>query len=335
MALKWRLVKLMPNILKPQTAYVIEYPEFAELADQQLDVFWPWSEIDVEKDKQALLTEMSEAEYHGIVTSLKLFTLYEIHVGRDYWSGKVMKKFNRPEIQRMAAAFCHVELNSHAPFYNQINRELGLDTLEFYNSYVDDPVLVERMDFIDSLVSDKDLILSLGGFSMVEGAILYSSFAFLKHFQANGKNKMMNVCRGINMSVIDENLHSVGGALLTKTLMQESNLTEEQWLEYQDKFYELSEKIRDHEFRIISMVFDKGRMENITETQMQHFVESRLNACLQQLGFKKLYDVKYNPIADWFYKGINDYQFNDFFSGIGREYQRNWVQTDFTWRQGE
>lgn len=318
-----------------QPAYVFEYPLFAELADQQLDVFWPWSEISVGKDKQVLLTEMTESEKHGVITALKLFTKYELIVGTEYWGGRVMKKFPRPEIQRMASAFCHVELNSHAPFYNEINKELGLDTEEFYNSYVDDETLLARMEFIDELVCSKDDALSLAAFSMVEGAVLYSSFAFLKHFQSNGKNKLTNICRGINMSVTDENLHSVGGAELCKQLLKEQERSKEEMEDFKNEVYALAETIKEHEFRIVEMFFEKGEMEGITETQMKHFVESRINTCLQQLGFKKLYDVKYNPVADWFYKGINNYQFNDFFSGVGREYQRDWEADGFVWKQGE
>ncbi len=324
-------MKKKTKIQTYQPAYVFEYPEFADVADTQMDIFWPWTEIDVSKDKQDLLTEMSESEYHGVITALKLFTKYELFVGNEYWLTRVMKKFPRPEIQRMATAFGHVELNSHAPFYNEINKELGLDTEEFYNSYLEDPILKERMDFIDSLVASDDDVLSLAGFSMIEGAVLYSSFAYLKHFQSNGKNKIINVCRGINMSVTDENLHSVGGAALCNILVEESEYTEEQMEDFKEKVYKLAEQIKEHEFRISEMLFEKGNPEGITLTQMHHFIESRINVCLSQLNLPRLYKVTYNPIADWFYKGINNYQLNDFFTGVGREYQRNWNKRKFTW----
>src|SRR3546814_9244700 len=68
------------------------------------------------------------------------------------------------------------------------------------------------MEFIDSLVNQHDDLVSLGCFSLIEGAVLYSSFAFLKHFQTRGKNKLLNVVRGINFSVRDENLHCVAGS---------------------------------------------------------------------------------------------------------------------------
>jgi hypothetical protein len=48
-----------------------------------------------------------------------------------------------------------------------------------------------------------------------------------------------------------------------------------------------------------------------------------------------MYEVSYNPISEWFYKGINDYQFNDFFSGTGNQYHRNWDETAFVWKGKE
>ncbi len=321
---------MIANILKPETAYVFEYPQFNELADEQLTIFWPWNEIKVEKDKQDLLTNLTEAEYHAVVTTLKLFTKYELYVGNEYWTNRICRAFQRPEIQRMAICFANVELNSHAPFYAKINIELGLSTKEFYESYVNDPALAERMNFIQSLVDDPDLLISIAGFSMVEGSILYSNFAFLKHFQSNGKNLIPNIVRGINMSARDENLHAIGGALLFKTLLAETYpKNPPQYIE--DRIKELAKVIYEHEARIIDMIFEKGPIKGCIKEELQEFVKSRINLCLNNLGYKPLFKVTNNPIAEWFYLGINNYMMNDFFQGVGREYRRGWNALGFVW----
>lgn len=187
------------------------------------------------------------------------------------------------------------------------------------------------MDFIEGIVASEDKLESLGVFSMIEGAVLYSSFAFLKHFQSQTKNKLLNVVRGINFSVRDESLHAEGGAWLYNQLKSELNLSDEELKKLENKIIEAAHTIREHEFRIIDMIFEKGNIEGITKVQMQHFVESRINLCLKNLGISKLYEVSYNPIADWFYDGINAYQMNDFFTGIGNQYNRNWDEAAFTW----
>ena len=65
---------------------------------------------------------------------------------------------------------------------------------------------------------------------------------------------------------------------------------------------------------------------------MIKFVQSRVNLCLKELGFEKEYEVTSNPIAEWFYKSLSDFSFNDFFSSIGNEYQRDWDESNFVWK---
>lgn len=318
-----------------QEAYIFEYPEALAFADAQNSVFWPATEIKVEKDVQDIKVNNIEAETHAIITGLRLFTLYERVAGRDYWGNRVMKMFPKPCIQTMASCFSFFEINIHARFYNALNEALNINTEEFYLSYVDDPVLKERMAFVEGCVKDKDDLFSLAVFSMVEGAILYSSFAFFKHFQSEGKNKMVNVVAGIDFSLRDENIHSEGGAWLFNTLLKEKKdaglLSDEDVEALYNRINEAAHHIRLHEHRIIDMMFEKGPIQGITDVQMKHFVDSRLNICLQQLGMKNLYEVKYNPIAKWFYKNINSVKFHDFFVKVGNSYNRNWVASDFVW----
>ncbi len=323
-------MSIVANILKPETAYVFEYPQFNEIADEQLKIFWPWNEIKVEKDKQDLLTKLTEAEQHAVITTLKLFTKYELYVGNEYWTSRIAKQFQRPEIQRMATCFANVELNSHAPFYAKINIELGLSTKEFYEAYTNDPVLVDRMAFIQKLVDDSDNFISIAGFSMVEGAVLYSSFAFLKHFQSNGKNLIPNIIRGINMSARDENLHALASAQLFRILLEET-YPQEKPLYIKESALQIAQSIYEHEARIIDMLFEAGPIKGCDRFELQQFVKSRINHCLSNLGYQSIYDTEFNPIADWFYVGINNYMMNDFFQGIGREYRRGWNPLGFVW----
>ena len=321
-------------MLKPQPAYIIEYPQFTELAKTQNEIFWLADEIEVSKDVQDILVEMTEAESHGVITVLKLFTLYELLAGDEYWGGRIKETFDNPSVHMMANSFSFFEINVHAPFYNKLNEALNLNNEEFYLSYVDDPILKSRMDMVDNIVNDNDILTSIGSFSLIEGAVLYSSFAFLKHFQSQGKNKLLNVVRGINFSVRDENLHALGGAMLYKTLKQEKLAAGESPSYFElveDKIVEAAKSIYEHECRIVDMIFEKGKIQGITDLQMRHFIESRINICLKQLGIDPIFEVSYNPIADWFYKGINSYQFNDFFTGIGNQYNRNWDESKFTW----
>jgi len=321
----------MASIYDAPEGWIVKYPQFAALADEQMHTFWPWDEPEVENDIQDIRVSATEAEYKAIVDVLKLFTHYEMFAGDDYWAGRVMKNFKRPEIQRMASMFSAVEMNSHAPFYNRINELLYLDTEEFYTSWKSSDVLSNRMKFIGSCVSEKSDLISIGAFSFIEGAVLYSSFAFLKHFQSEkcGKDLMKNICRGINLSVADENAHAVGGALLFQELIKESSQDEVDAAHLIMK--DIAQTVYDHESEIVDMIFSHGDIRGITKENLKNFVAHRVNLCLENLGVEKIFDE--SPldgfIESWFYENISSVQFHDFFTGNGSEYNINWKEDRF------
>lgn len=315
----------MENYLVP----VYEDKQIVEFTEQQLKVFWLPDEIKVEKDVQDVLVNFTEAEKHAVIETLRLFSIYETHVGDEWWSGRFKKMFNRADYHRMASAFSMFELAVHAPFYNKINELLYINTPEFYQSYQQDKVLSDRVQHIDQIINTSDDLAALGGFCMVEGVILYSSFAFLKHYQSQGKNKLINVVRGINFSVRDENLHAKATAYAFKQKAKQAS--KEEYDKAVESIKEIANTLLQHERAIIHKLFSKGKIDGITEKQLDNFVMSRINECFVDLGLKKMFNIEYNPVELWFYKGINDYQFVDFFSGQGNQYHRNWDETAFTW----
>lgn len=311
---------------------VIKDKNIIKFNDDQLKVFWPPDEIKVEKDVQDILVNFTEAERHGVITTLKLFSLYEIAAGDEFWGGRFKKMFNTNEHHRMASTFAMFENSIHGPFYNKINELLHLNDEQFYLSYLDDPDMKARMDHIGEIISNGSDLETLGVFCGVEGVILYSNFGYLKHFQARGKNKIMNIVRGLNFSLRDENLHAMATAYCFRQKLAESNLSIEEAGSLEERIRIAYRKMYDHECTIIEKIFEKGAPDGITALQLTHFVQSRINECLIALGYEKEYEVKYNPIAEWFYDAINNFSFNDFFSGVGNSYQRDWDSTGFTWK---
>lgn len=326
----------MLNLLEPKQTYVVEYPEALVHLKKQMGIFWFPDEVHVEKDVQDILVNLTPSERHGVTTTLKLFTKYELIVGVEYWQ-KVAELFPKPAcIARMANGFSFIELNVHAPFYSKINEALGLANDKFYSEYLEDPELTARMHMLEGYAQrvDRENPESVAEFlamlAMTEGVILYASFAFLKHFQSQGKNRVLNIVRGINFSARDEGIHSDASAWLFGTFLGEQKDLNHELLG--TRIREMADTVRKHEFSIIEKIFEKGNIDGITIKQCQHFVDSRLNLVLRSMGYENMYKVDYNPIGEWFYKGMNNYQSNDFFSGQGREYGRNnWDADALTW----
>lgn len=107
--------KMNKGILKPKEEYIIEYPQALEFSKRQASIFWIPEEIDVAKDLHDLKTNFTESELHGIIYVLKLFTLYERHVGNCYWRDYIANIIKRPEIENMASLFSAMENSVHGP----------------------------------------------------------------------------------------------------------------------------------------------------------------------------------------------------------------------------
>ena len=321
----------------PKSIPTYDYPAAIKAAEQQGEIFWLPTEPKVEKDLHCIKTELTAPALHGVMTTLKLFTLYEMVAGDEYWGGRFKRTFPRPDFKRMAATFSNVELNVHMPFYQRVDELLGLNTDEFYSSFTEDAVLKARMDFLGEVISSKDDLASVGIFSMVEGSILYSSFAFLMSFQANGNNQIPNIHAGLTFSVKDENLHSEGGAFAFRTLLKEkkeAGLSEVEEIRTKAKIYTAAEQIFEHESKIIGMIFEKGEIKGINANDLCVFVQHRINVVLEQLALPPLYEIGDNPISEWFYKMIGGDVQHDFFAKLGSSYNRNWSKSGFVWTVG-
>tara|TARA_Y100000310_G_scaffold227068_1_gene229260 strand:+ start:2327 stop:3331 length:1005 start_codon:yes stop_codon:yes gene_type:complete len=324
------------QITTKKDTFTVDYPEAAEYALKQAHHFWPHDEVKVHKDKQDILVNMTESERHGVITTLKLFTLYEQIIGDEFWLNFVFNNFPRPaDIQPMAAMFSAIELQVHAKFYAKINEELGLANDDFYLEYLQDPELRQRIEYLETALDGYDKLRALGSFVFGEGAVLYSSFAYLKHFQSKGKNKLLNVVSGINFSARDENLHAEAAAWLFrqyKSELLEAGLVDDKYIgDLNSYLAECAGEVFEHEKIIIRKIFEKGDIEGITATQLENFAKSRINMCLKNLEVDPVFEVTYNPIADWFYDGINSYMMGDFFSAQNNQYSRGWNKTGFTW----
>ncbi len=318
----------MQALIKPKTdSYTFEFPSFLQFEENQMASYWTPKDVGVEKDIQSLLVDCTEAERHGVITSLKLFTLYELRIGGDFWRDYVPKLFPIPEVERVAAIFSHMELNIHAPFYAKINKALNLDNDNFYTSYVKDPVLKERVNYLDSILEDEtNPAAALGVFTFIEGVVLFSSFAFFKHFQNNGKNKLTNIAAGIAYSLSDEDLHSQFSAVLYKLAIQQKPELKDH-AEQQIKVAVL--KVLEHESLIIKKLFEHGPIQGISYESLLAFIKRRIDTCLHYLGLAPMFNETDDEVWSWFGNTKDLAQVNDFFARQGNQYTREWVKEGF------
>lgn len=310
-------------------SYVTEYPAAVQAAIQQTRIFWTAEELGVEKDEGDLRTKCTDGERHGITTVLKLFTRYELLLGGDeFWGGKVTRMFPRPEVQRMAATFSFMELAVHAPMYDLINKTLSIATDEFYNSWKEDPVLVDRMNFIDKYANSECPLEATAAFAFMEGVVLFSNFSFLKSFNVNGYNLISHITAGLDASAKDEDFHSMASAWLFNQCLlerEELGLIDSQGKSaLRKKIRRIAEKVYEHESQICEKIFEKGGIRTIEKEDILHFIRDRINLVLSYLNMKPMFEQETGVVSSWFYNQLSSFKYSDFFSNQQTQYKRDW-----------
>jgi len=321
---------LLTKIQTPTDSYERHYPKLVELANKQLEEqLWFSSEMIVELDRMQLLYELTPEQLHAVKTVLTFFVRYELNVG-DMWK-RIAEIFPRPEVKLAASVVEMVERAVHAEFYDQPNKQLGLDNDEHYLAFTKDPELKERADWLSGLLNNKeDEILGVIIFSMTETALLFSSFAIFKSFQSNGYNLIPVIARGTNQSAIDEDLHGIISAEIINTYYEELGTS---LFEDKKRYEQVVKAVHyayEHECRIIDIAIPGQKFNGIDKQEYKEFVKHRLNIYLERLGLPHEFVVGACSITDWFELNTYAYKVIDFFSaGMGMEYESSWDETGF------
>ena len=328
------------QIETPTDSYVARYPWAEEAAIAQQAIFWPAEELGVEEDEQDFRIGLNPAERHGVLTAQSLLTQYELMIGgTEMWGSKIAQMFPRPEIQRMCACFANVELNSHAPFYAIANRVMGNHTDEFYSEWKRDPILLQRIKFIEQCAASNDPLLVTGALAFFEGAMLFSVLGFFKGFNARGFNLIPHFVAGIDGSTKDENFHSIASARLFRECKTErkaaGNFTEQDEAELNAKLLQIAKDISEHEARITDLLFEIPGNRVITKEESTDFYKERVDVVLNRLELPPMFNKPKGVVSGWFYDQLNTVKVPDFFATTQLQYTRNWAKHKLAFQREE
>lgn len=321
----------LSQIETPTDSYVAKYPWAEEMAIEQQSIFWPAEELGVEEDEQDFRIGLNEAERHGVLTAQSLITQYELMIGgTELWGGKIARMFPRPEIQRLCACIANVELSSHAPFYAIANKVMGNHTDEFYSAWKADPVLAERIAFIAECADSDDALEVTAALAFLEGSVLFSVFGFFKGFNSRGSNLIPHFVSGIDGSTKDENFHSIASAQLFRQCKAEriaaGNHSPEQQAILEEKIRQMAETVVKHERRINDLLFAIPGNRVVTQDELNHFLEDRIDVVLARLEMPAKFNKPSGVISRWFYQQLSTVKVPDFFANTQLQYTRNWAK---------
>lgn len=330
--------RYLSQIETPTDSYVARYPWAIEMAIEQQAIFWPAEELGVEEDAQDFRVGLNEAELYGVLTAQSVLTQYELMIGgQDLWGGKISQLFPRPEIQRMAACFSNVELGSHAPFYDIGNKVMGNSTDDFYSRWKLDPVLAERIAFINKCTESDDALEVTAALAFLEGAVLFTAFGFFKGFNSRGFNYIPHFVSGIDGSAKDENFHSIASARLFRECKAErikaGNHSPEQDEVLKAKILKIAQEVVAHERRINDLLFTYPGNRVVNKEELNHFLEDRIDIVLGRLEMQPMFGHDKGEISNWFYQQLSTVKVPDFFAATQLQYTRNWAKHRLSFRK--
>lgn len=308
------------SIFSSRLSYApVEYPKAHEFFEKQCNAHWLWSEISLASDIEDYKNKLPKEAKQCIGHILKSFVTVE-QVVADYWSGKVVKWFPKPEIAMMANTFAAMEA-IHTKSYAYLNESLGL---EEYEAFLADPTVKVKLDSLINVEGDsvEEIAKSLAVFSAFgEGVMLFSSFATLLNFSRY--NLMKGVGQIVTFSSKDENLHSNAGCWLFRQLVQEnpSILTDD----FKRTIYQAARDAVAVEDQAIEQAFKLGSVMGVSEHGMKQFIRHRANLKLQELGFKnnwKNLDKTTLKELDFFDSMVFGVEHQDFFAGRVTSYTK-------------
>lgn len=315
--------------------YVEQYPELRVLSNRQLEEqLWFASEVRVEEeDRLEMLYKLNEQQQRVVKAVLPMFRKYENDVA-SFWTDVYAKYFKAPECQEGALVIGMVERAIHEVFYDKINKVFGLDNDESYLSYLTDPIFKDRAKWLGKTLKGKDKHLTCLVFGLVEGVSLFSMFALLRSFQANGYNLIATTVKGTKQSAIDELLHSDYLATSFKYLYSEQGKT----LEGDDKHYydlllgQTYNVVENEKYILTQLIGESGVFNGVKIDEYFRLVEKLADLYFERLGCKNLpFNVGESELYNWFMTNSLAYAENDFFAkGQGKEYESHWSADSFT-----
>ncbi len=301
------------------------YPVAQEIKDKQLDIHWTAKEIPIEKDVHDFRHNMLEEQFNLASITLDTFVEIEQSVG-DVWL-TISSWFPHSEIEGACTVIAAMEKGVHADFYQKMSDEMNIPPEKTAENQQQITVLKNKLETVKKITKDlsKDKILGLATVSIIEQVLLFSNFAMLKSFQANGNNLIANTISGVNYVVSDETLHGVLASYLHNTMQEESKTKISQ--QHIDNVQNVIREVIAHEDGIVDYVF-KGvkSINDITPAQLKAFTRTRADSVLADMKLPTMYDISNNPIGDWFYRGANSIKLHDFFVSGTNQYRKGWSE---------
>lgn len=304
------------TLTKYSEVYTPTYHELVEITKKHEKVHWHEDEAKLGIDMQQWKSNKITTEEKELISNiLRLFTTSDVVVGQGYYE-KLIPVIKNNEARNMLGSFAARE-GIHQRAYAMLSDTLGFGE-DFYWQFMEYDEMKEKYEFMNSSIgkSYEEFAVYLAKQILIEGVTLFASFAILLNFDRLGK--FPGMCDIVRWSMIDEGIHIEGNtALLHEFLEEHPKLVTDV---FKKDVYNLARRLVELEDLFIDRAFKIGGVENLDKKDVKRYIRYVADYRLNQLGFKKNWHVKENPLD--FIDGLMASTHGNFFERSISEYQK-------------
>lgn len=301
-----------------------EYPEVLKFTSAMNNSFWVHSEVDFTADVQDFFSHLNDKDRQAVKKSLLAIAQIEVAV-KTFW-GNLYLHLPKPEFNGLGSTFAECEFR-HSEAYSRLLEVLGYN--DEFEALIEIPVIRKRINYLASVLSNsksedrKEYLCSLILFTiLIENVSLFSQFAIILSF-TRFRGVMKNVSNIIAWTSVDEQLHANAGIYIINKIREEHpEIFDAQTIEQINTIVRQSLEIEEE---ILDWIFEDGEIENLSRTELLHFMKYRVDESLERIGFEKIYhitDAQYQPMI-WFEEEVFANSLDDFFAKRPVEYTKH------------
>ena len=278
---------------------------------------WLHTEVPMLEDVKDWKNRLTEEEQKFLTHIFRFFTQGDVDVAGGYVNN-YLPYFPQPEVRMMLVGFAAREA-LHVAAYSHLIETLGMPE-STYNEFLEYEAMKEKHDYFLSIAGQdaSTIAQQIAAFSaFTEGMQLFSSFIMLLNFPRHGKMRGMGQI--VTWSIVDETMHAESMIKLFRTYIEENK---DIWNdELKGQIYTIAEKMVELEERFIDLAFSLGPMDNLSSSDVKHYIRYIADRRLISLGLKGVFKVKKNPLP-WVEDMINAPTHTNFFENRATDYAK-------------
>jgi ribonucleoside-diphosphate reductase beta chain len=299
------------------------YPWTQDFIEAMHNGFWTDKEFNFSSDVQDFRVSLTEQEREIVIRALATVGQLEISV-KKFWA-KIGDNLPHPSINDMGYVMANTEV-IHGDAYERLLEVLGIN--DAFDNILKLDIIKGRVNYLRKHLhkfhadNKKQFVYSLILFTLfVENTALFSQFYTISWF-GRYKNLLKDTNKQVEYTSREENLHAMIGMKIINVIRKEHPELFDEALEEKIR-HEATDALK-YEMQIVEWIVNGYGAEKLNSDILNEFIKNRLNESLQQIGYKKIFEVDDEMLAKttWFDEQVLGNNSSDFFHSRPVEYSR-------------